>query len=370
MTLTPSTVVVGSVLVKACRKGRRTLRARARGRVGRIADTRRLLVTVVPVERRVRMSTGTVITVDYARQVVEKSHPDAGKLRDEVDWYRLLPDDLRDLAPVVSGDGLGPHGYEMTLVPGPGMDELWVFGGHPREFWETAFGSLGSVLDRLHAYERQDAYDPSAAQRDMYVIKTLERIALLRPAAGVTLPPSLWTGPRLDGKPLPGLERVEETLAETYRRSRLAVPRPQTIVHGDFHLGNLFYAPSTAKITVIDPRGSFAGRRGVHGDPAYDDLKLGHSIVGDYDRVSLGSLRATGTEEGFVMGSPPPAGAASARLGAEWLVDRVRREYGMAERDLLLGVSVLLLSLAVLHADPERQTSHLLRGLQIYGEVL
>jgi len=324
------------------------------------------------------MRTGTVITIDYSKRVVVKSHPDTDKLRDEVDWYRLLPADLRDLAPVVLGNGLGRRGfrllpgwYEMTLVPGPTMDELWVLGDHPREFWEAAFESLGSVLDRLHAHERQDAHDPAAAQRDMYVNKTLERVALLQPAAGVTLPSSLWTGPRLGGKPLPGLKRVEETLAETYRRSRLAAPRAQTLIHGDFHLGNLFYAPSTGKIVVIDPRGSFASRRGVHGDPAYDDLKLGHSIVGDYDRVSLGVLRATGAgEEGFVLGNSLSFAAASARFGAEWLVERVRREYGMTERDLLLGVSVLLFSLAALHADPARQVSHLLRGLELYGEIL
>ena len=338
---------------------------------GHITDTRRCVVTVLPMERRAHTRNGTVITMYYDRQVVGKNHPDSVKLQDEVDWYRLLPVDLRDLAPDVVGSGLGTHGYEMTLVPGPTLAESRVFAARSWAFWKTALDSLGTALDRLHGHKRQDAHDPTGAQRIMYVDKTLERIALLRPAKNVTLPTSLWTGPHLNGRCIPGLELVEETLAATYLRSGLATPRAQTLIHGDFHLGNLFYAADTRTVTMIDPRGSFAGRRGTHGDPAYDDLKLGHSIIGGYDRVIFGSVRARRTaDDVFTMNHSPTDASSTDRNSAEWLAERVRRTYGLTEHDLRLGISVLLLSLAALHADPNQQTSHLLRGLELYGEVL
>jgi hypothetical protein len=321
--------------------------------------------------RRGYVRTGTVITMDYERGTVRKNHPDSVKLREEIHWYRHLPTELGDLVPVVVDDEIDAHGYEMSLIPGPTLADLWVFGPHDWGFWKTVLGALGDTLDRLHRYTRDDQHDPAGAQQDMYVEKTLERIRLLSELRGCPLPETLWTGPLLDGNRLPGLDTVTRTLRDTYRRSGLAQPREQAIVHGDFHFGNLFYRTGTSPVTLIDPRGSFAGNPGTFGDPVYDDLKLGHSIIGRYDHVSAGSVHVTVDGDRFSTADPGDCGDTTPeRDAASWLVDRIGDRYGLAADDLHLGVSVLLLSLAALHDDPDRQNGYLLRGLELYGDVV
>ncbi len=53
-------------------------------------------------------------------------------------------------------------------------------------------------------------------------------------------------------------------------------------IHGDFHLGNIIFNPSTGKIKMIDPRGSWNDVRTTEGNPLYDFVKFYQSIYGDY----------------------------------------------------------------------------------------
>lgn len=347
----------------------RQVRSTPEGRSCDLTDAIRRHYTVWCVNGRTYFRTGTVIVTDYSKQTVTKKHPDRGKIRDEINWYRSLPADLTAFAPALVNVLEDEQGYEMTLIPGPNLAELWVFGAQGWGFWEVVLNEAADTIRLLHAHPRQDAHDAGVAQRTMYVDKTLERLQLLEPAKDVTLPAALWDGPRVDGKPLPGLLAVRDALESRYDHSMLAEPRPQTIIHGDFHFGNLFRLPQGRSVIMIDPRGSFAGPAAIHGDPVYDYLKLGHSIVGKYDQTSLGQVRArySGTDFSFTQDSLSSQDRPDWQAGT-WIVGQLMTDHGLGVEDFNLGVSLLLLSLAALHGDPALQTTHLLRGLQLFGE--
>jgi len=56
-----------------------------------------------------------------------------------------------------------------------------------------------------------------------------------------------------------------------------------SIIHGDYHLGNIIFDPATAKMKAIDPRGDWGGYNDpTIGDMQYDIAKLLQSIYGEY----------------------------------------------------------------------------------------
>jgi hypothetical protein len=314
----------------------------------------------------VRTRTGTHITFEDGGATVRKHRHDRQKLVDEILWYQSLPPDLVDIAPRVvrTGDGW----YDTERVEAPTLGDIWVFGAATSALWNAITGHIDSFLDRLHNHPAAESSDTRDHQSEMYVTKTIDRIEQLRNGPH-TLPDVIWKGAVINGTPTPGLDEVTATIEATYRKSGLAGRRRHRVIHGDFHLGNVFYLSDQDSLRLIDPRGSFGGRHGIHGDPVYDELKLAHSIVGNYDAVVSDAfdLRVDG-RHADVTYHLSPAGR-HGREGVEhWLWRRFETQYGLTATDVKLGVAVLLLSLAVLHHNPRQRIAHLLRGLQLFEE--
>lgn len=305
---------------------------------------------------------------------VRKNGSDNDKINAEIQWFKNIPAGLSHFAPELLGEGRSEHStyYDLEFLAIPTIADLFVFGGHGSEFWRALLSKVGLCGDALHQHRfKTTTAVMAAANHQMYVTKTVERLQMLKQHRGWSLPEELWSGPVLNGRNLPGIEEVERRLESRYQRSTLAEPRDATIIHGDYHLGNLFYDLRYGRVRAIDPRGSFGGLPGLFGDPMYDELKLAHDILGHYSHVrsDLFILEQDGDLFNLRYTMSPAAEAVSA-LSAGWVSGRVADSYGIASTDLRLGVSLLLLSLAALHsATPLRQQAHLLRGLELFAEV-
>lgn len=339
--------------------GARPLRARfARdwldfGHVDRLAEARRRLL---------QPRSFNTLTVNPVLHTITKVSENATKLRDELDWYLALPDDLKVLAPrVVSHRRTGDRLELVQEYYGyPTLAELYVYADLHPDTW-------ASILRRIlliHAEFRRHAGTLSAgAVRSVYVDKTRERLAAL---ARDPWWAELLARDTIDynGRRLRNLGALEAQW--TARAAALAEDAPISVIHGDFCFSNILFDQQSQITRLIDPRGSF-GEKGVHGDARYDVAKLRHSVAGQYDFITADMFEVD--ERAGAFTARTFAGPHAAAVAAAF--DRMLEDTGYALDDIRFIEGLLFVSMVPLHADrPQRQRMMYLTGLALLNDVL
>lgn len=302
------------------------------------------------------------LSVDEVFGTVTKRSSNADKLINEINYLRLLPDDLAMLYPRLGAFSVQADDVWVTqeFYAYPTLAEYFLYHTLDDSVWERAFVRLKTFLVEEFPKFKQPLTE--SAIREMYLGKLLDRTASL--TSHQTLGPLTSSRTlRLNGSEYRNipllLPMIEETVA------RLSSDAVGTVIHGDLCFSNILYDVSSSVCRLIDPRGSF-GTVGIGGDLRYDVAKLWHSIAGGYDFLANDFFNISIQAQDVQFRVPwRPQHHRLQRLFRELFATH----FDFADISLIAGL--MMCSLPALHAEStSRQAALYVSGLLLVHEGL
>jgi dTDP-glucose pyrophosphorylase len=303
------------------------------------------------------------LTIDPVLNTITKVSLYDDKLRDELDWYLNIPDELKVLTPRILSHRT--TNGRLTVVEEyygyPTLSELYVYGDLGRDAWMSI---LRHILRIHQAFMRYEGKIPPNAVRRMYLDKTYQRLQRLieqDPEWRDWLDCETVT---FNGRTLLNLRELDKPLR--HRIEALITSAPIRAIHGDFCFSNILFDVNNKIVRLIDPRGSF-GCKGIYGDVRYDIAKLRHSVCSLYDYIIADMFRLEQSDRTFTghiyaNGTPKLIGP---------LFDRLVEDMGYKLDDIRLIEGLLFISMLPLHhGHSQRQRLMFLTGLTLLNEVL
>ena len=309
------------------------------------------------------------ISIDRNRAILRKSSDDVDKFLGEIRWYLKLPADVSYAAPRIFGYSLAYDGpwVEMEYYPYHTLHSLWLNGRLDRAQWATIFERIAFVLEDFARYRVSD--DPvkvSAALREMYLDKTVQRLERLR---GKEAFAPLFDGDvTVNGERYPSLTRVEELLRDALPGALCSGDADICLVHGDLCFANVMVDDSLSFVKLVDPRGKF-GPFDIYGDQRYELAKLAHSVDGLYDLIikEQFDLAYDRGARDIEFNVARPEGPDLYEIMQECLAPII----GDRIHEVELIEATLFLSMVPLHGESERQQLAMLgTGLELLKRTL
>lgn len=207
-----------------------------------------------------------------------KSSTYTDKLKDEINYYLNLPQDLRYFFPKLINYESDYSAYQLELIPYKTLAEQLLDNSIKHEDGMIIINNLMTILDKIHAHKAR--YNENMNINDFCIKKTLSRIKELE---NIEFFHDLLNADiiYINDKPFQGFSFIKSKFI-TYLK-KIAM-HSNTIMHGDFCFSNILYCPQKKDIKLIDPRGSF-NLPGIYGHPFYDYAKLLHCLHGRYDYI-------------------------------------------------------------------------------------
>lgn len=308
------------------------------------------------------------LAIDPVLGTLTKRSQHVAKLIDEINYLRLLPDELAVLFPRLldfSTDWRDPW-MRLEYYGYPNLSEIFVFENVDPGLWERIFQHLADVHERGFLSSRRPL-EPRALRR-MYLDKTRRRLEQCGENEDLARLISHRGPLRVNGRELPSLGDRWTALESAIEA--LSDGTEAAIMHGDLCLSNILYDLRSGVVKLLDPRGSF-DEPGLYGDPRYDLAKLYHSVYGRYDFIvnDLFTFELGAGDDGT------PEIRLDIRSRPEH--DEIRRRFEKVffaradRRQVLLITALLFLSMPALHYDaPRRQLAMFTRGLELLDEAL
>lgn len=135
-------------------------------------------------------------------------------------------------------------------------------------------------------------------------------------------------------------------------------------MHGDFCFSNMMFDMRCDRILLIDPRGLVREQATLYGDIRYDIAKLGHSILGRYDQIVGGHLRAE--HFGFDYRFHVPSDPLRTWLEQQFLASEIQGT-AFDSPEIQATIVSLFLAMIPLHGeDPQRQRTLFANALRLY----
>lgn len=287
------------------------------------------------------------LIIDPLLNTITKISNKNEKLEDELNWYSLLPEELKILTPRIISRNT--NSTQVTIIQEfygyPTLSELFVYGDLSISVWESIIHYLFEIHKLFSIYTKPVAIDSG---KIIYIDKTQDRINQL--LLDVTWK-EIWNHEtiNINGKAFPNIATLLKKLDTSI--VNLTNIKTYTIIHGDYCLSNLLYDLNNQIIRMIDPRGSF-GQKGIYGDPRYDIAKLRHSVVGLYDCIvaDLFTVSIEGNHFTYEMLEDEK------NIELEKYIDACIIKFGYDINEIKLIEALLFLSMIPYHADyPARQ---------------
>ena len=297
-----------------------------------------------------------------ANGIVWKSGAPSIKIEAEANWFASLPPHLKRFTPQLlqSGEVNGLVFYETEYLPYLPLNEIFVHGSNPPEFWEKIFDSISLYMNECRTPDFLINEDPEKITLDsigLYKNKTFER--LHEYAQKIKL--DIHKQTIYDGKTLPSIYKIaEECINKT-----LELPIIPSILHGDLCFSNIMFDSRCNTIKVIDPRGiNLNKEKTIYGNQTYDLAKLCHSFIGLYDFIisdyfELEHSESNGIKIKFSISERIKL--IQNKFMEKNLIPNINNKY------ILPATILLFLSMIPLHFDkPKRQEAMLANALRLY----
>lgn len=301
--------------------------------------------------------------VDPLLKTITKVSENEVKLRDERNWYRDIPDQLKVLSPRILKEEEIDGRLQITqeYYGYPTLAELYLYGDLQLDTWRSI---LRYVL-RVHSEFRKHRGTLERHHvRHMYEGKVQERLSTLS-AQDATWARLLGSRTlRFNGETLLNLPALTDEIGSW--ANQLADTAEITVVHGDLCFSNILFDINNQILRLIDPRGSFS-KKGIYGDPRYDVAKLRHSASGNYDYIvsDMFSLDAGEQEYSVTIHQNESASGVAREF------DKLIVEAGWSLADIRVIEALLFISMVPLHRDhPRRQLVMYLTGVKLLNDVL
>lgn len=306
-------------------------------------------------------------TITSDGMAVRKSSSDKDKMRAEANWYRAMPERIRNYTPQFFGtaETEDDAGYSLEYLYLPTLSDLAVFGCLPSYVWRGILNGCFDFLGECRQIETADRARlaeqgfPELFFDEVIRAKSIARFRGFLDSRG-------WhdsTRIELNGRVTPPLGEILNDC--------VAMVSPTTAEHlaywhGDFFFGNLFFDFRAQRLRAIDPRGRIAGSQpSLFGDYRYDLAKLCHSIVGGYD-ILLAERAGFQTlgETAFVLPE-----TFNTQHGEVVDIFRTARVAGVPvyTAEIVAMTCLLFLSMLPLHAESQnRQNAFLSNAIRLH----
>src|SRR4029077_189405 len=115
------------------------------------------------------------VQIDDLHGTITKRSEHTSKFLNEINYYRLVPNDLATFFPRLVDFSLAPKDLYLTLeyYGYPTLSEIWTFEELGEKYWKAVFRSLQQILA---CFERYTIELSSAATFNFYWQKTLDRL--------------------------------------------------------------------------------------------------------------------------------------------------------------------------------------------------
>ncbi|MEX0600022.1 MAG: phosphotransferase [Rhodothermales bacterium] len=302
------------------------------------------------------------LTINPILNTITKVSENGEKLKDELDWYLELPDELKVLTPRILRHNVVDERLEIVqeYYGYPTLAELYVYGELHADAWVSI---LRHVL-RIHLqFKKYPGHVERSSLQYMYKQKLWDRLDTL--CRNSEWWADLLSQPLItyNGTVLRNLFTLRSDVEE--RIDALIDSATTCIVHGDYCFSNILFDINNRIVRLIDPRGSF-GEKGIIGDPRYDIAKLRHSVRGLYDYFTTDMFQIK--TNGYSFHGEVYANGVVNAVGSTFdeLIDKMG--YSIDEIRLIEGL--LFISMLPLHGDqPERQQMMFVKGLSLINDV-
>lgn len=303
------------------------------------------------------------LRIDPVLNTITKTSDHDKKLKDELDWYLQIPDELKVLTPrILTHDQVDGRTRIVQEHYGyPNLAELYVFADLDADTWISILRRVFRIHQEFCRHAGELEPQDLAA---VYIGKTEERLEMLRrqdPAWNTLLSRETVT---CNGRVLQNFGTIQQAVVEKTRE--LTLSAPVRVIHGDLCFSNILFDIGSQILRLIDPRGSF-GKKGVLGDARYDIAKLRHSVCGLYDFV-LADMFSLQEEDGEFT-TRVFAGGAQRTLATSFDQMVGRAGYDLNEIRLIEGL-LFVSMLPLHHGHPGRQRMMFLRGLTLLNQVI
>lgn len=302
------------------------------------------------------------ISIDSNKGTLTKTSTDRKKFRNEINYYRLLPNDLSLMFPRLIDFNCEAAPLSMTLeyYPYPTLSEKLVFEELDERWWKPVVSRLGVVIDSFASHE---AHFDSNLISDFYWSKTLDRIDAFEAQNKECLSLVRSDVMLINGEQYFGWNHLKPRFSALLKF--IGRNAKGAAIHGDFCFTNILIDPLTRIIKLIDPRGSL-GETGIYGDLQYDAAKLLHSVHGGYDFIVHDMFSIERNSYGWKLDI---FRSESSRRVLSHLHEMLSERFNLHSVKLI--ESLLFLSMPPLHQDfPDRQTAMWVRGIQLANEAL
>ena len=304
------------------------------------------------------------MSVDYVKGTITKKSEKKQKLLDEAYWYKSLPNDLVDFAPVVFDVIETPEDVSivMELFPYPNLAYTGLQDCSDFDKWSNIIRELFAI----HSVMEKHIADLDESEYEyIYNAKTLERLEKTRESNAPVAKMMLGDKIIINGREYHNLSVLQDAMFERIRD--LIKYNRRTVVHGDFCFSNILYDAENNSFRFVDPRGGF-GKTSIYGDPRYDIAKLRHSFIGLYDFIiaDLFRLESSG-DNSFEFYIDADIDTEK----TEEFFDSICAEYGFNPDDIKFIEALLFLTMIPLHSDkPEHQKAFYLIAIKKLNEVI
>jgi hypothetical protein len=295
------------------------------------------------------------------RYTITKSSSNVAKLREEFDYFTLIPAELRRFFVEPFSFTETPQGaqYKMERLLTPDFALQWLHNSVRQPAFEQFVEHIFYFL-RARPSKSVDTTTAMTTAHALYIAKVKERIATL-----VSLDQYKAIAP-YTVMAFDGPERLLRRYIGIHERlTKQRDYRTLVIGHGDLCFSNILYSGVQGTLKLIDPRGA-SNIDTLYTDPWYDLSKLSHSIEGRYDYINSGQYSIEINERGM-----PTLNIKAPSRHTEVQYFRKRcRDLGAEPRLIRLYEASLFISMTPLHIDaPLKVLAFLLNAQAILDEV-
>ncbi|WP_318493005.1 capsular biosynthesis protein [Photobacterium leiognathi] len=291
---------------------------------------------------------------------IEKSSVNDFKIKAEANWFKKLPDEMRNYIPQFMGEkeNSGKYSYRLEYLHHTALNELYVFSELPTVVWNNIFESCFNFLQSCLKNEAPDDAITSSFE-DLFGEKTIIRLNDYCVSKNISIDDE-WL---FDGEVI--------TLKELLVSSNEWLPKEHmtsTVMHGDFCFSNILYDFRANRIKTIDPRGvNYKNVFTIFGDIRYDLAKLSHSIIGMYDWIIAGNYNVDIHNNEIKLYID---GQEKQKKVQELFIEEIERRFNLNKYNLYAMQIQLFLSMLPLHADDSRRQNALFaNAFRLYKQL-
>ncbi len=222
------------------------------------------------------------LELDEKNGIVTKKSQNIQKLKNEINWYKLIPNQIKIITPRIISSKINKNpNLVMEHIDFSTLTEIWLYGNISYKNWQSILDGLKNIINTFQIYKKSVH---KTDYEQIYIIKTLDRVKELISSNSIFRKLFDYEYVKINGKSYDNWDKLSKKIFP--KINKLFCKDDNCLVHGDLCFSNILYDIPNNQYRIIDPRGKWGNT--VFGDIKYDLAKLRHSIVGGYDSINSG----------------------------------------------------------------------------------